>query len=308
MSRLRKPAAVLPGARFAALSPASYAQPERVASGAAALRGLGYDVELAENVAARGPLYFAGESALRAQDLTRAFAAEDVAALICNRGGYGSNYLLPLIDAKSLVPKPFFGYSDLTALQTWWLDAAGIPGFHGPMLAADLSRAGGVHLPSFQAALAGELYAVGETEGMRVVRSGTARGMLYGGCLSILAASLGTPYAPNLRGKLLFLEDLATKPYQVDRLLRQLVLAGQLEGVTGIIFGEMLECNSPGAPESLLLDAILHALDDFHGPIAIGLRSGHVSRENVTLTFGTEAVLDLNGAPVLEFVETAVER
>jgi muramoyltetrapeptide carboxypeptidase len=308
--KLRRPAVIAPGETFLALSPASTPQEDRVNHGAAALSKLGYKVEIAAHALARGPLYFAGEAADRATDLSTAFAAKTNAALICIRGGYGSNYLLPLLNPESLAenPKVFFGYSDMTALQTWLLDSAGLPSFHGPMLAADFARKDGVHLASFKAAIAGELYAVGEPEGMRILRKGTARGVLYGGCLSILSASLGTPYAPNLRGKLLFLEDLATKPYQVDRLLRQLILAGQLEGVTGIIFGEMLDCASPGAPDSLLKDVILHVLRDFDGPIAIGLRSGHVSRENVTLTFGTEAVFNASNSPQLEFLEAATQK
>jgi len=105
---------------------------------------------------------------------------------------------------------------------------------------------------------------------------------------------------------LLFLEDLACKPYQVDRMLWQMRHARKLEGVTGIIFGEMLDCVSPGAPPDLLDDAILSALDGFKGPIAIGLRSGHVSRQNVTLTFGVEAELVTDGEPRLNILEPAV--
>jgi muramoyltetrapeptide carboxypeptidase len=308
--KLRRPPAIAHGETFLALSPASTPQKDRVEHGAAALRRLGYKVEFAAHALDRSPLYFAGEPAERAADLSAAFAAKSNAALICNRGGYGSNYLLPLLNPDLLAenPKVLFGYSDITALQTWLLDRAGLPSFHGPMLAADFARKDGVHSASFKAAIAGDLYAVGEPEGLQTLRRGTARGVLYGGCLSILAASLGTPYAPDLRGKLLFLEDLATRPYQVDRLLRQLILAGQLEGVTGIIFGEMLDCASPGAPDSLLKNVILHVLGDFSGPVAIGLRSGHVSRENVTLTFGTKAVLNASNSAQLEFVEAATQK
>jgi muramoyltetrapeptide carboxypeptidase len=109
--------------------------------------------------------------------------------------------------------------------------------------------------------------------------------------LSILASLVGTPWEPRTEGTLLFLEDVGAKPYQIDRMLWQLRQAGKLNGVTGIIFGEMLDCVSPGAAPELLEEAILNALDGFEGPIAIGLRSGHVSRENVTLTFGVEADL-----------------
>jgi muramoyltetrapeptide carboxypeptidase len=171
------------------------------------------------------------------------------------------------------------------------LDQAGVPVLHGPMVAADFSRGDGVDLLSFAAALGGEAYRLGSESGLRALQPGNARGVLYGGCLSLLTASLGTPFAAQTEGKLLFLEDLGEKPYQIDRMLRHLKLAGKLEGVTGIVFGEMLDCHSPGAPTDLLERVILTVLEWFPGPIAYGLRSGHVSRSNVTLPFGVEAEL-----------------
>jgi muramoyltetrapeptide carboxypeptidase len=180
------------------------------------------------------------------------------------------------------------------------------------MLAADFCLPNGVHLESFRAALAGELYSVGADEGLRPLKASsthsTARGTLYGGCLSIVASLLGTPWEPKTEGTLLFLEDTGVKPYQIDRLLWQLRNAGKLEGVRGIIFGEMLDCASPGAPASLLEEAILSALDGLDVPIAIGLRSGHVSRENVTLTFGVEAELTVGDSAQLKILEPAVKK
>ena len=160
------------------------------------------------------------------------------------------------------------------------------------MLSADFAREDGVHLPSLQAALAGKPYTRGR--GRRPAHAASparARGTLYGGCLSILVALLGTPYEPQTEGKLLFLEDVSAKPYQIDRMFWQLREAGKLEGVRGIVFGEMLDCASPGAPPELLDQVILQRLRGLRRPIAIGLRSGHVSRSNVTLTFGVEAEL-----------------
>jgi muramoyltetrapeptide carboxypeptidase len=132
--------------------------------------------------------------------------------------------------------------------------------------------------------------------------------VLYGGCLSILVSLLGTPYEPRTEGKLLFLEDTGVKPYQVDRMLWQLRQAGKLAGVRGIIFGEMLDCVSPGASPELLEEVILHVFEDFDGPIAIGLRSGHVSRSNVTLTFGVEAELTVANEATLRLQQPTVAR
>jgi muramoyltetrapeptide carboxypeptidase len=176
------------------------------------------------------------------------------------------------------------------------------------MLSGDFAREDGVHTASLQAALSGALYSVGAPEGMRPLQAGRMRGTLYGGCLSILVAMLGTPYEPQTEGKLLFLEDVSAKPYQIDRMLWQLQQAGKLEGVRGIVFGEMLHCTSPGAPPDLLDEAILNALDDFDGPIAIGLRCGHVSRQHVTLTLGVEAELTVGREAQLHLLEPAVTR
>jgi muramoyltetrapeptide carboxypeptidase len=121
-----------------------------------------------------------------------------------------------------------------------------------------------------------------------------------------LVALLGTPYEPQTEGKLLFLEDLNARPYQIDRMLWQLQQAGKLDGVKGIVFGEMLDCTSPGAAPELLEEVILRVFDDFQGPIAIGLRSGHVSRSNVTLTFGVEAELLAANLAELRLLEAAV--
>jgi muramoyltetrapeptide carboxypeptidase len=305
---LLRPAAVAAGAGFGIVAPASFARQERIDGGMARLRGLGFAPRLAEHSLARGPLFFAGAPEERAADLHAAFADEETQAVMCLRGGYGSNYLLDGVDLEVFRahPKPFFAYSDLTGLQLHLLDYLGIPAFHGPMLAADFYLEDGVHLPSFHAALAGAPYGVGATEGLRPLKPGKASGTLYGGCLSVIVAMLGTPWEPRTEGKLLFLEDVGEKPYRIDRLLWQLRKAGKLDGVTGIIFGEMLDCASPGADPDLLDKTIMNALDGFAGPIAIGLRSGHVSRQNVTLTFGVAAVLDVSEEAELKLLKAAV--
>jgi len=291
------------------VSPASAAQPDRITCGIDALRALGYDAIAAEHACGKHPPYFSGSVDERLADLHRAFADPSAAAIICSRGGYGSNYLLDRLDLDLIRrhPKPFFAYSDHTSIQTWLLDQLGLVAFHGPMAAADFWVADGVHLPSFQAAITGGLVQAGAEQGIRVLRPGYARGTLYGGCLSLLTSALGTPYAPHTEGKLLFLEDIGAKPYQIDRMLRHLLLAGKLEGVRGFIFGEMLDCVSPGADPNLIEDVILHVLADCNVPIAIGLRSGHVSGGNVTLPLGIEAELDLTGeSPALRTLEPAV--
>lgn len=290
------------------ISPASFANGERVESGMERLRALGFAPRPGASTQVRGPLYFAGTPEARLADLHAAFAEKETSIVAAVRGGYGSNYLLNGLDLEMLRthPKPFFGYSDLTGIQLHLLDQLGLPAFHGPMVAADFANTDGVHLPSFRAALAGEPYTLSAEEGLRALKPGTARGTLYGGCLSILVAMLGTPWEPATEGKLLFVEDLAAKPYQADRMLWQLRNAGKLKGVRGLVFGEMVDCTSPGAPESLLEDVILQFFHDADFPVAIGLRSGHVSRENITLTFGVEAELTAGATTQLKLLEPAI--
>lgn len=309
-----KPLSVPPGAVIALVAPASAAQPDRIERGYAALQALGFAPQLAARSLCRGPLYFAGTPAERLADFHAAFADSATSAVMALRGGYGSNYLLSGLDLSIVAahPKPFFAYSDLTGVQLFLLDRLGLPTFHGPMLAADFYREDGVHLESFRAAIAGQPYTLGSAEGLRVLKRAQAQtsvtGTLYGGCLSILVSLLGTPWEPATENKLLFLEDTGAKPYQIDRMLWQLRAAGKLAGASGIVFGEMLNCASPGADADLLDRAILSALDGLDIPIAIGLRSGHVSRQNVTLTLGVAAELTTDGEATLALLEPAVTK
>ena len=316
MSALLKPWALPSHPVVAAVAPASSAQQARLDSGAAALVARGWQLRFMQHAQGRQAPYLSGTPEQRLADLHAAFADPEVDAILCTRGGYGSTYLLPSLDLDLIRanPKPLLGYSDMTALQSWLLDQVGLPAFHAPMLAADFYRADGVDEPSLLAILGGNTHTYGSREGLRLLRPGTGHaagsdevsGVLYGGCLTLLAASLGTPYAAKTEGKLLFLEDVGVKPYQIDRLLRQLLLAGKLDGVPGIVFGEMLDCLSPGAAPALLEEAILHALGSFPGPIAIGLRSGHVSSRCVTLPFGVRAsLLTAEGRAELRLLEPA---
>jgi len=310
--KLLKLASVEECAGVSAVAPAASAKVELATRGLERLRELGFQPRFGRHAFEKGPLYFAGTAAQRLEDLHAGFADPGIGFVACLRGCYGSNYLLGGLDLEVIRkhPKPFFGYSDLTGIQLHLLDRLGLPVFHGPMVAADFALEKGVHLPSFHAALEGVPYSLGAAEGLRMLKTGPAlrpvRGILYGGCLSILVSLIGTPFEPQTEGKLLFLEDVSAKPYQIDRMLWQLRQAGKLKGVRGIVFGEMLDCRSAGASAKLLDEVILRVFEDFDGPIAIGLRSGHVSQQNVTLTFGVEAELRIDEEATLELIEPAV--
>jgi muramoyltetrapeptide carboxypeptidase len=302
------------GATLAVVSPASAAKAELVQAGMECLQGLGYRTKLMTHALDRGPLYYAGSAEERASDLMAAFADPAIDGILCTRGGWGSAELLPLLDARVVRanPKIFVGYSDHTSLHVWLAREAGLVTFYAPMVAADFARANGFDAASWQHAVGGSaVWSLGAADGLRVLRAGSAEGTIAGGCLSIFAEALGTPYAALAASadspRVLFLEDIGTKPYQWDRMLLHLRYAGMLEQVSGIVLGDMLQC--VGAAEQALLEgAILHALRDFAGPIAIGLRSGHVDTPNVTVPLGVRVRLDLSEAdePRLEFLEAAV--
>ncbi len=310
---LKKPRALRPGATIAVVSPASAAKSERVHAGVARLQELGYRTIVMPHALDRGPLYYAGVATDRAADLMSAFADPKIDAIVCARGGWGSAEVLPLLDADLVRanPKIFAGYSDHSSLHLWLQQQAGLVTFHASMVAADFSREDGVDLASWNHALGGDAaWSLGASDGLRMLRSGVAEGTLAGGCIAILAESLGTPYALQPAGKdeprILFLEDIGEKPYKWDRMLVHLRYAGLLDSVSGIVFGDMRQCVAP-EENALLEQAILHALKDFAGPIAIGLRSGHVDGPNITLPLGVRARLDLSNeaSPRLEFLEAA---
>jgi muramoyltetrapeptide carboxypeptidase len=306
-----KPRALHSGATLAIVSPASTPKVDLVQQGIAHLNRLGYKSILYPNALSSGPLYYAGSLKDRLHDLHSAFADPGIDGIVCTRGGWGSAELLPYLDAALIRahPKPFIGYSDHTSLHIWLRNEANFVSFYGPMAAADFSRADGADFASWQHTFYGDtLWSLGPADGLRILQSGRGEGILTGGCLSIYAEALGTPYAPRIEtSSILFLEDIGTKPYQWDRMLLHLRYSGLLERVAGIVFGDMSQCVS-AAEEPFLDRAILHALRDFVGPIAIGLRCGHVSTSNITLPLGIAAALDLTNAgnPRLHLLEASV--
>lgn len=315
-----KPRALRPGApgqengsTLAILSPASAAKPDRVHAGMAHLHRLGYRTNLGQHALTAGPLYYAGTLAQRLEDLHAAFANPEIDAILCTRGGWGSAELLPHLD-RDLVranPKPFLGYSDHTSLHIWLANEADLVTFYAPMVSPDFAEPDGIELHSWNASLTGmRTWSLDPDTrprpSFRTLQAGTATGILHGGCLAILAESLGTPFAPRHHAGILFLEDINVRPFQWDRMLLHLRLAGQLDGVTGIILGDMQQ-SAPPEEQALLEAAILHALRDFPGPIAIGLRSGHVTGGNITLPLGIKVRLDCTDPanPQIYFLEPA---
>jgi muramoyltetrapeptide carboxypeptidase len=273
----------------AVVSPASAAKAELVERGCERLRAFGYEPVVMPYALTRGPLYYAGTAADRVADLHAAFGDPSIEGILCTRGGWGSAELLPLLD-RDLVrahPKVFVGYSDHTSLHTWFWNECGLPTFYAPMVAADWSKEDGVDERSWLAVVHQDSpWSAGAMDGLRVLQAGEAQGRLLGGCLSLLAESLGTPWAFRIDEPcILFLEDIGTKPYQWDRMIQHLRFAGVMQQVRGIVLGDM-SANVAPHEMPLLEAACLHALRHFDGPIAIGLLSGHVERQNRSLPLG----------------------
>src|SRR5580693_3014010 len=306
-----KPPALRPGDTVGIVAPASNVKRGDLEAGCEGLRRAGYRAIYSDSILDQD-LYFAGSVERRARELEEMFVRNDVRAIICARGGYGANYLLEALDWEKIKahPKIFVGYSDVTSLLTHFADAVGLVSFHGPMVAKDWLHEDGVDLGSWHAALA-ETKAwepeMGTGSGVSGLVDGAAEGILYGGCLSILVASIGTPYEIKTAGTILFLEDLAAKPFQIDRMLMQLKLAGKLDEVRGIVFGEMRDCMQNANQGYALEEVVLRVVGKLGVPVAYGLRSGHVTAGNITLPIGVKAGLTVrNGRVQLKILEAAV--
>jgi len=305
-ARLPPPAG--PGDRVGVAALSGPVDPERLEQGLAALRGLGFVPVVADNATSRHGL-FAGGDAERLAAFHRLAADPDLPAIFFTRGGHGLLRLLPGLDWELLRrrPRAYVGYSDLTPLLLAVVGRLGLATFHGPLVAGELARgltAG--ERESLLGALAGRLPVELPLGGW--LRQGEAAGPLLGGCLSLLTATLGTGWFPDLRGALLFLEDVNEPPYRLDRMLTHLALSGRLETIGGMILGHLDAGGVSGSPageasrapsmeplQTCQLPQPLHALiaDNLRGhgwPLAWGLAAGHRS-PNLTLPLGLRACL-----------------
>jgi muramoyltetrapeptide carboxypeptidase len=273
--------------------------PERLERGLAALEGLGFEPVPADNLTRRDRRQglFAGGDAERLAAFHRLAADPSLAAIFFARGGHGLLRVLPGIDWDLLArrPRAYVGYSDLTPFLLEVARRLGLAAFHGPLVAADLARGlDGREETSLLAALAGDYPAVHAPEGW--VRRGAGAGPLLGGCLSLLVATLGTPYAPDLEGAVLFWEDVNEPPYRIDRMLTHLGLSGNLARIQGMIVGHLgfLSGASAGGPEpsrESWAELVGDAVAGHSWPVAFGFPAGHLA-PNLTLPLGLPARLD----------------
>ena len=300
-----KPARLKHGDTLGVVAPASApANPKNIDLALAALTRLGFNPKPAANLRKRFG-FLAGTDRERADDIMEMFADQTVKGILCFRGGYGAARLLPLLDYHTILknPKIFIGYSDITSLHGAFLAKANLVSFHGPMLNSDFIKdtIPGFTLQSFlrtlmQPSAPGSIRQGYQKKTVRVLSPGNASGPLVGGNISILCASLATPYQPSLKGAILFLEDLNEEPYRFDRMLTQLLNAGLLQLVAGVAIGINKNCQDPKAKKcaeyrQTLEDVLKERLLPLKIPIVTGLPFGHV-RHNATLPVGATVQLD----------------
>ena len=308
-----KPPHLEPGDTLGIVAPASAPpEPKNVDRAVAVLEKLGFKIKLAPNVHKRWG-FLAGSDRERASDLMRMFADKRVNAILCVRGGYGTARLLPRLDYAAIRrnAKIFVGYSDITSLHCAFLTKADLISFHGPMLNSDFAHDDMPEftLKSFLRTLGGSKVKtldprklpIAISQGyrrktVRVLRPGIARGQLIGGNLTLLCTTIGTPWQPPFRGRILFLEDVGENPYRVDRKLTYLLNCGLLQQVAGVAIGLNKDCDDPKAKHATeyrqtLEDVFKERLRPLKIPVVMGLPFGHVPH-NATLPVGGNATLD----------------
>ncbi|MFB7914302.1 LD-carboxypeptidase [Streptomyces sp. NPDC056061] len=291
---LTRPARLRPGARVAVVSPSGPVPADRLGPGLDILRRWGLEPVVAPHARdLHGELdYLAGTDEARARDLQEAWCDPSVDAVLCARGGYGAHRMVDLVDwaaMRAAGPKVFVGYSDITVLHEAFARHTGLVTLHGPMVGADTFHKD----PDTQESLRATLFEPETVRtlglpGARALFPGRARGVTYGGCVSLLAADIGTPTArTTARGGLLVIEDTTEDPYSIDRILTQLLRAGALAGISGVACGSWAGCGPYEQVRAVLADRlgtlgvpVVEELGFGHGPTAL------------TIPLGVPAVLD----------------
>ncbi|QIJ65602.1 LD-carboxypeptidase [Streptomyces sp. JB150] len=293
MKELLRPARLAPGARVAVVAPSGPVPKARLQAGLDVLRGWDLDPVVAPHVLDRHAefRYLAGTDADRAADFQAAWCDPSVDAVLCARGGYGAQRTADLLDWEALRaagPKVLVGFSDVTALHEAFAVRLGLVTLHGPMAAGiDFLKNARAQEHLKATLFAPETVRTIVSPG-RALIPGRARGTVFGGCLSLLAAELGTPHArPSARGGLLCLEDVGEEPYRLDRCLTQLLRSGLLDGVRGVLLGSWEECGPYERVRALLAER----LGPLGVPVVEEFGFGHCAGA-LTIPFGVAAELD----------------
>jgi muramoyltetrapeptide carboxypeptidase len=303
-----KPKALKPGDTIGIVAAASNIKKDLLDQGCRELESLGFKTHYRPDITTSFR-YFSGTRERRLGEFLEMLKSPDIDAIFCARGGYGSGQLTSDIDMDLIRQnaKIINGSSDITMLLNWF-ERAGVVSFHGPMVATSIrSGSDGYNREVFLNLLQGKQSVRFPSQGTTILRPGRGEGRLIGGCLSLVVATLGTKNEIDTQDSILVLEDQDTKPYQVDRMITHLQQAGKLDGVRGIVFGEMLNCMQNANQGYTLQEVLLDLLSGASFPILFGFPTGHTSGPNVIVPFGVRARLDLTSSePVFELLESAV--
>jgi len=303
-----KPPALRAGDTIGIVAPASNIKPQLLEQGCRELESLGFKTFYRPDIVT-SYRYFAGPHERRRAEFLEMLQSNDIRAIFCARGGYGSGHLIPDLSADLIRqnPKIISGASDITLVLNF-VERSGVVSFHGPMVATSIRQgSAGYDRDVLLSLLQGSAQLRFPTDGTTVLRPGTAEGRLTGGCLSLVVSTLGTHHEIDTTDSILVLEDIDAKPYQIDRMITHLKQAGKFEGVRGVVFGEMLNCMQNPNQGYTLEQVLLDLLAEFSFPVLFGFATGHTSRPNVIVPFGVRARLDLtSSAPLFELLESAV--
>jgi muramoyltetrapeptide carboxypeptidase len=311
-----KPNRLKIGARVGLIAPSSPIAVNRWQQTIRNMESMGFELEYDEKAILAKHGYLAGNDKARAREVNRMFADKSIDAIWCVRGGYGSARLLPMLDYDLIKanPKVIIGYSDITALLHGIFLETGLVGFHGPVGASQFTpystkQATSVLMtPQEQYTISFPEENLSEKDisfQPFIIKDGNAVGPLIGGNLTLVTSLLGTPYELETKEKLVFLEEIGEKPYRIDRMLTQLLLAGKLQDAAGIVLGVFSDCEAPADDNSLTLRETLEdRLTNLGIPVIYGLSFGHIAN-NCTLPMGIKAELNTSNK-TLTLLETAV--
>ena len=302
---MRKGKRLQAGDTIGLVAPASPVSIERLQTAVAKLRRLGFRVKVRENAEKVYGGYMAGTPLERAADLHAMFADDDVRAILCLRGGYGTPQILPYLDVEWIRenPKLFIGYSDITALHIVFQQKCGLATIHGPMAAVEFITDDALSVQSLL-----KLASTGVPTGSYTGEAwgeGVMTAPLTGGNLSLICALMGTPFEIDTSGKILFLEEVHEEPYAIDRMLTQLQLSGKLDDASGFVLGQWMDCEPEAYADGFTAQDVLKKF--FYGsgkPVLAGIQSGH-GTPNLALPLGIPVTLDTVGQR-LHFCETIV--
>jgi muramoyltetrapeptide carboxypeptidase len=294
------PRALKTGDTIGIAAPASPFNGQSFDAGLRILESMGFNPVLPEGLFEKNG-FLAGTDRHRADLLTRLFTDPAIDGIICARGGYGSMRILPLLDADVLAkhPKVFVGFSDITSLIGFLVQRCGMTVFHGPSVTT-LGDGNPQTRERLLAALTRAEPLTLTAEAGETMRSGRAEGPFFCGNLTILCHLTGTPFQPDLNGRILFIEDRGEAPYRIDRMLTQMRMAGCFQDLAGLALGAFTDCGSPRQIHAIVAER-LSGLDI---PILAGFDVGHEG-VNLTLPVGITARLD-TAAKTLYFLDSAV--